>query len=50
MQWSPKRQMLRPFFQDFEPGPFPLRRLRELHEHSRSGEIDVCRNCPEHLP
>lgn len=28
----------------------PLRRLRTLHEQGRSGEIDICRNCPEHLP
>lgn len=28
----------------------PLRRLRELHEQGRSGEIDLCRNCPDHHP
>jgi hypothetical protein len=28
----------------------PLRRLRELHEQGRSGEIDLCRGCPDHLP
>jgi radical SAM protein with 4Fe4S-binding SPASM domain len=27
-----------------------LRRLRTLHEEGRSGEIDLCRNCPDHLP
>jgi radical SAM protein with 4Fe4S-binding SPASM domain len=27
----------------------PLRRLRELHESGRSGEIELCRNCPDHL-
>lgn len=27
-----------------------LRRLRELHESGRSGEIDLCRGCPDHLP
>lgn len=27
----------------------PLRRLRELHEQGRSGELDPCRHCPEHL-
>jgi MoaA/NifB/PqqE/SkfB family radical SAM enzyme len=27
----------------------PLRRLRELHESGRSGELDVCRGCPDHL-
>jgi hypothetical protein len=28
----------------------PLRRLRELHEQGRSGELDPCRGCPDHLP
>jgi len=28
----------------------PLRRLRALHEQGRSGDLDICRNCPEHLP
>jgi hypothetical protein len=28
----------------------PLARLRELHEQGRSGEIDLCRHCPDHLP
>jgi len=26
-----------------------LQRLRDLHEQGRSGEIDMCRNCPDHL-
>jgi hypothetical protein len=28
----------------------PLRRLRDLHENGRSGEIPLCRDCPDHLP
>jgi MoaA/NifB/PqqE/SkfB family radical SAM enzyme len=28
----------------------PLARLRALHEQGRSGELDPCRHCPEHLP
>lgn len=27
----------------------PLAKLRELHEQGRSGEIEMCRNCPDHL-
>ncbi len=27
----------------------PLSRLRELHEQHRSGEIALCRGCPDHL-
>jgi radical SAM protein with 4Fe4S-binding SPASM domain len=27
----------------------PLARLRRLHEQGRSGEIELCRNCPDHL-
>ncbi|MBK8101111.1 MAG: radical SAM protein [Planctomycetes bacterium] len=28
----------------------PLRRLRQLHEQGRSGDIELCRGCPDHLP
>ena len=28
----------------------PLRRLRALHEQGRSGEIPLCRDCPDHMP
>ncbi|MEW6074060.1 MAG: radical SAM protein [Planctomycetota bacterium] len=28
----------------------PLERLRRLHEEGRSGEIDLCRTCPDHIP
>jgi len=27
----------------------PLQRLRELHEQGRSEEIELCRNCPDHM-
>ncbi|HEB51939.1 MAG TPA: hypothetical protein ENI87_01660 [bacterium] len=71
----PKGQMLHVFFQDLEPGPFPLRISAELgmqyvdvvtnatrieakvwlvttdllQENGRSGEIELCRGCPDHL-
>lgn len=28
----------------------PLRALRRLHETGRSGEIPLCRDCPDHMP
>lgn len=31
-------------------GGEPLRRLRELHEQGRSGEIPLCKGCPDHMP
>jgi hypothetical protein len=42
MEWSPKRQMLHLFFQDFDPGPFPLRVSVETTNHCNLR----CHYCP----